>query len=468
MSVCPPGLVFNPNTLRCVKAEGRRGKRLQAVPAFQNTRAPSLERLAVPVYDALPEFAKSLTRSMTQSRLPEIKTQFQLPTFTRRQSQNTNRCPEGKILNPETGKCVKVGGRVQRRLEQRPRDDIEEERNVPILYTRKASKIPVGQRESMRNWISTHCSNSEEPFTGKNLRSMTDNEMSSLIKTSAGTCLRAEYLDHHIRHEREKGREVMDPVAQRKLTLSNMDVLGRVVRRVVPDYRIPQYTRKVGATEKIASRPQTRAFRRLDEPPVSSGVRSVYPSYHSPAVPSTSPTIRTRAVPKTRSLLPQDRGGRSLLPQDRGGRSLLPQDRGGRSGLPNPPPTAYPENWKFFIGKDARSGNDFYSVYYYDKDMATMTEEGVQIPAAAIQIDMGLIPAFVGVVESGTPTCTTSALVEKLIALHKKNKLLHKLGNQLVATLELPAERNRWKTPDGAIQRRFFQQVCEYLDELVA
>jgi len=430
MSVCPPGLVFNPTTLRCVKAEGRRGKRLQAVPAFQETRT-TLGRLAVPVYDALPEFARSLTRSATQSRLPELRSD--LPTFTRR-APSEDRCPEGKILNPDTGKCVKVGGRVQRRLERRPEDG---ERNVPILFTRKASKIPIGPRESMRSWISTQCANSEEPFTGKNLRAMTDNEMSSLIKTSAGTCLRAEYLDQHIRHERERGKEVMDPVAQRKLTLSNMDILGRVVRRVVPDYRVPQYTRKAGATERIATRPQTRAERSqsAEQQPVRE--RGIYPSYHSQMVPSTSPTIRTR-MPRT------------------------------RSGLPNPPPTAYPENWKFFIGKDARSGNDFYSVYYYDKNMVTVTEEGVQIPAAAIQIDMGLIPAFVGVVESGQPNCTTSALVEKLIALHKKNKLLHKLGNQLVATLELPSERNRWKTPDGAIQRRFFQQVCQYLDELVA
>jgi len=127
----------------------------------------------------------------------------------------------------------------------------------------------------------------------------------------------------------------------------------------------------------------------------------------------------------------------------------------------------YPENWKFFVGKDARSGNDFYSVYYYDKDMTAVTNEGIQVPAEAIQIDIGVIPAFVGVTESGNPNCTTSALVEKLIALSKKNKLIHKLGDQYVGTVELPAERARWKTPDGAIQRRFFQQVCQYLDELL-
>jgi hypothetical protein len=99
--------------------------------------------------------------------------------------------------------------------------------------------------------------------------------------------------------------------------------------------------------------------------------------------------------------------------------------------------------------------------------MAEVTNEGVQVPADSIQIDIGVIPAFVGVSESGNPSCTTSALVEKLIALSKKNKLIHKLGNQYVGTLELPTERNRWKTPDGAIQRRFFLQVCQYLDELL-
>ena len=449
MSVCPPGLVFNPNTLRCVKAEGRRGKRLQSIPAFQRTRVA-----AVPVYNALPEFARSLTRSFTQSRLPSLRDEFRLPVFTRRQSNAGDRCPEGKILNPATGKCVKVGGRVQRRINRGPLGDEDgtRERSVPMLYTRKASKIPLGQRESMRNWISTQCANSEEPFTGKNLRAMTENEMSSLIRTSAGTCLRAEYLDRHIRHERERGREVMDPIAPRKLTLSNMDILGRVVRRVVPDYRVPQFTRKAGATERIASRPQTRAFRHLaneNEPvpvPVPSSVVPITTRSVHTVVPAAA-TARPAVYPSYHNPMPQTRKKENKVTAKA---------------------TAYPENWKFFIGKDARSGNDFYSVYYYNKDMSTVTDDGVQIPSTAIQIDIGIIPAFVGVVESGTPSCTTSALVEKLIALHKKNKLLHKLGNQLVATVELPAERNRWKTPDGAIQRRFFQQVCTYLDELVA
>jgi hypothetical protein len=274
-----------------------------------------------------------------------------------------------------------------------------------MLYTRKASKIPVGPREVMKNWISTQCANSEEPFTGKNLKAMADEEMVSLIKTSAGTCLRAEYLDRHIRHERERGTEVMDPMnPRRQLTLSNMDILGRTIRQVVPDYRVPQYTRK--------------------------------------AARETQPVVGQPAAVQQATRQPVTR-------------------------VPIPQATSYPENYKFFIGKDARSGNDFYSVYYYDKDQATVTNAGVQIPPQAIVIDIGIIPAFVGVVESGNPACTTSTLVEKLLALHKKQKLLHKLGNQLVATIEMPAERARWKTPDGAIQRKFFQQVCAYLDELV-
>jgi hypothetical protein len=271
----------------------------------------------------------------------------------------------------------------------------------------------------MRNWISSQCANAEEPFTGKNLKAMTEEEMGSLIKTSAGTCLRAEYLDRHIRHEREKGREVMDPLnPRRQLTLSNMDILGRTIRQVIPNYRVPQHTRRAMG-DKLLTRGAL---------PVAAAVKP------TPA----ATLLRTRAAAAA--------------------------DLTQRTRIAG---TSYPENWKFFIGKDARSGNDFYSVYYYDKDMATVTNDGVKIPQQAIVIDVGIIPAFVGVVESGNPACTTSTLVEKLLALHKKQKLLHKLGNQLVATIELPGERGRWKTPDGAIQRKFFQQVCQYLDELV-
>ena len=434
MSLCPPGSVFNPQTLRCVKSGGRLGRRIQTIPAvtrrmntYQPTYQPVTRLTPIPVYDALPQLARAVTRSMRQSRLPVLapdssqRSFFMGPSMTQgpastmqgpastmqgQVQEQENRCPAGKILNPETGKCVKVGGRVQRRLQRLPQEGTES--SPPMLYTRKASKIPVGSREAMKNWISSQCANSEEPFTGKNLKAMADTEMVSLIKTSAGTCLRAEYLDRHIRHERERGTEVMDPMnPRRQLTLSNMDILGRTIRQVVPDYRVPQYTRKA----------QVQAATR-----------------QSPA----QVQFTTRQAPAQT-----------------------------RTGLPVPKATSYPDNWKFFIGKDARSGNDFYSVYYYDKDQATVTNAGVQIPPQAIVIDIGIIPAFVGVVESGNPACTTSTLVEKLLALHKKQKLLHKLGNQLVATIEMPGERARWKTPDGAIQRRFFQQVCAYLDELV-
>lgn len=440
MSLCPPGSVFNPQTLRCVKAGGRLGKRLQT-PAltrrqsnnYQPSFPTSFTRLApIPTYDAVPQLARAITRSIRQSRIPILA-----PDLVRRvsdrpvifgsgltrpsmtPSSSSDACPDGKILNPATGKCVKVGGRVQRRIQRGPSNEGYDAR-APMIYTRKAVKIPISTPESMRNWISSQCANAEEPFTGKNLKAMTEEEMGSLIKTSAGTCLRAEYLDRHIRHEREKGREVMDPLnPRRQLTLSNMDILGRTIRQVVPNYRVPQHTRRAMG-DKLLTRGAL---------PVAAAVKP------TPAV----------TLPKTRPAAPA-------------------ADLTQRTRIAG---TSYPENWKFFIGKDARSGNDFYSVYYYDKDMATVTNDGVKIPQQAIVIDVGIIPAFVGVVESGNPACTTSTLVEKLLALHKKQKLLHKLGNQLVATIELPGERGRWKTPDGAIQRKFFQQVCQYLDELV-
>ena len=435
MSACPPGLVFNPQTLRCVKVGGRIGKRLAPIASEERGWTTRKNDFYSRAESYVPKLLRNFTRSVTsQSRLPELLTRGRGSPTRSIPVTFEDRCPVGKILNPATGKCVKVGGRVQRKIQRAPTEG--EGRGPPILYTRKASKIPQGNREAMRNWISTQCANSEEPFTGKNLRAMSEGEMSSIIRTSAGTCLRAEYLDQHIRHEREKGKDVVDPLnPRRQLTLSNMDILGRVARRVLPDYRIPQVTRKAPSVTsvKIAERPLTRAPR----------PQAVYPSYHNP-------TVRIQddeqLRPRTRSSSPKP-----VTPS-------MPKQTG---------QGPYPANWKFFIGKDARSGNDFYSVYYYDKDMAEVTNEGVQIPPEARQIDIGVIPAFVGVSESGNPSCTTSALVEKLIALSKKNRLIHKLGNQYVATVELPSERARWKTPDGAIQRRFFQQVCQYLDELL-
>ena len=81
MSLCPPGSVFNPQTLRCVKAGGRLGKRLQT-PALTRRQSNNYQisyprqsvpftRVApIPIYNAVPQLAQAITRSIRQSRIP--------------------------------------------------------------------------------------------------------------------------------------------------------------------------------------------------------------------------------------------------------------------------------------------------------------------------------------------------------------------------------------------------------------
>jgi hypothetical protein len=290
---------------------------------------------------------------------------------------------------------------------------------VPEVETHKANKIPIGDKETMRAWIDKHCSNTEEPFTGRSLRALQPDEMSSILRTSAGTCLRSDYLDAYVRKERAQGREVRDPLKGTPLTLSNMDILGRVLRRTIPDYRVPQVTRRV-----ISPR-----FTRNQK---------------SRASPEVIEIRRTRNQPLEQRL-PQIQ--RQIYPP------LQRHDN-------------LPEHLKFFVGKDARSGDNFYSIYYYDKRQVESNENGLTIPSSAIKIDIGLIPSYVSLNESRNPLCTTAALVETILSLHKKRKLVRKLGSEYTAAIELPTDRAQWKTPDGAIQKRFFQQVCEYLRAL--
>ena len=89
-----------------------------------------------------------------------------------------------------------------------------------------------------------------------------------------------------------------------------------------------------------------------------------------------------------------------------------------------------------------------------------MQENGVHIPADAIKIDIGIFPAYVGPTESGDKECTTNAMISLLFNLNKKNRLVHKLGTEIVPIIELPRNRAQWKTPDGAIQRKFFKQCA--------
>jgi hypothetical protein len=438
MSTCPPGFVFNPESYRCVKDSGRIGKRLQKNPVIApilTRRLPTrfqasqinlpirqaTRRVALPIYEnnfmerplSVPQM---LTRLIRDSReiVPVLRS-------------DSDGCEEGKVRNPITKKCIKKDGRTQRRLQKQsdPYQAIRREtRRVPAvpmipmdlrrtevlpeLETQKANKIPIGDKETMRAWMDKHCSNTEEPFTGRSLRALQPDEMSSVLRTSAGTCLRSDYLDAYVRKERAQGREVRDPLKGTPLTLSNMDILGRVLRRTIPNYRVPQVTRRVI---------QPRFTR----------------NQRSRGSPEVIEVRRTRAQP-------------------------LEQPPVQRNDLP--------EHLKFFIGKDARSGDDFYSIYYYDKRQVESNENGLTIPSSAIKIDIGLIPSYVSLNESRNPLCTTAALVETILSLHKKRRLVRKLGSEYTAAIELPTDRAQWKTPDGAIQKRFFQQVCEYLRSL--
>jgi len=452
MSTCPPGFVFNPESYRCVKDSGRIGKRLQKTPViapiltrrlptrFQTSQInlpirQTTRRVALPVYennfmDQRLSVPQMLTRLIRDSReiVPVLRS-------------DSDGCEEGKVRNPITKKCIKKDGRTQRRLQKQSDPSYQairretrrnlnyqpirsETRRVPAvpavrevlpeLETHKANKIPIGDKETMRAWMDKHCSNTEEPFTGRSLRALQPDEMSSILRTSAGTCLRSDYLDAYVRKERGLGREVRDPLKGTPLTLSNMDILGRVLRRTIPNYRVPQVTRRVI---------QPRFTR----------------NQRSRASPEVIEIRRTRVQEEQRQPVQ---------------RQIYPSVQR-HEGMP--------EYLKFFIGKDARSGDDFYSIYYYDKRHVESNENGLTIPSSAIKIDIGLIPSYVSLNESRNPLCTTAAIVETILSLHKKRRLVRKLGSEYIAAIELPTDRAQWKTPDGAIQKRFFQQVCEYL-----
>lgn len=430
MASCPPGFIFNPETYRCVKYTGRIGRKIQKSPPI----APILTRRYS--RNKIPGVGPALRLSQPSVRLSQPSVRFNqpvlrlntrhatrgLPLYVTRPSQepiligrltrrnvkpefkhNAKDCGPNMIRNPESGKCIKKDGRIYKYLMRKGLQTPST--RLSSRLPSRAARIPVADKSTMREWIMDNCENIEEPFTGRNLRSLTEDEMGTIIKTTAGTCLRADYLDAHVRRARESDRNVRDPLKSNKqLTLSNMDIMGKQIRRYEPDYRVPQPTRKTRVP--VFSSPQlTRKT-----------------NVHVSSIP--------RSTRKTN--------------------------------------VSVPSGWKFFIGKDGRSGDDFYSVYYYDSNITEATDDGLFIPPAAVKIDIGLIPAYVSVEESHDSSCTTATLVSRLVSLNKKGRLIRRLGSELVGVIELPHERSHWKTPDGAIQRQFFKQVCSYLRELDA
>jgi len=118
---CPPGKEINPKTGRCVKTKTQKVKKIKLSKAIKTTPKQKVviklepEPVKEQVKELVPEPVKQVSKSCPEGKELNPKTGRCVKTKTQKERKIKKEkvepmrktCPEGKELNPKTGRCVK-------------------------------------------------------------------------------------------------------------------------------------------------------------------------------------------------------------------------------------------------------------------------------------------------------------------------------------------------------------------------
>ena len=116
---CPEGKIFNPATGRCVKIDGKVGKKLleqqRGSVALNRQKNKPQQSKECPTDKILnPATGRCVKRTgKVGKKLLEQQTNSSQPVP---QPDQNKECSPDKIVNPETGRCVKRTGKVGRKI----------------------------------------------------------------------------------------------------------------------------------------------------------------------------------------------------------------------------------------------------------------------------------------------------------------------------------------------------------------
>lgn len=416
---CPPGMVLNPLTLRCVRADGRVARNLSRRgiigeyeayapvigPRRITQRAPRRAAAAVgygfapppvPRAPALPEFgALFAAPPAPATEAPPKSRGVAIPELT-----GALPCPPGTTRNPRTRRCIKMTGRTFKRvfppaapntgradgrldLAPAPAPAPAPIRPAPIRIPRpipaartyseesialpvgSAAAAPFGDRSSILEWADVNCVNSRDPLTNTDIAEAPLDALQGLVRTHDGQCTFAPALHSHVARIHKTGDVATLPADRSThMTLDDFRALRDAMRRGEPSYKIP---------------------------------------------------------------------GRRRQP---------------------PPPT-----WRLYIASDRRSGPDFASIMYVDTTKGRITPYGVEYPPESVRVDLGFIPVSV---PPGS-RCTPKTVSEIIAHLATINKLLIPVAGGWKPVAGMPFKKSHWERDTAARLTRFCQDLAKVL-----
>lgn len=256
---CPPGKVFNPMTGRCVLVTGK-----AALHAYRQGYVGAAE--AQQAYAAVQQYGYQPKRRTRKQYAPAgLAGAFganvrhtrvaQAPALGRAPVLIPD-CKAGYERNPDTGRCIKVGGRTHKRRYPIPSAagagagtgaGERANQNVRRISSEGPIAIPLGKsgiapiadKAAILGWAGRNCKHKNDALTGKRFVDESPIALQTLVRLHDGSCVTASALDAAVSAQHKKGEIATIPGGDH-LTLEDFHALRDTMRRTAPGYKIPQ------------------------------------------------------------------------------------------------------------------------------------------------------------------------------------------------------------------------------------
>ena len=440
---CPPGMILNPRSLRCVKATGRVAKDLvrhgnigeldvgyyaaaATAPRARRVtlrapRAPSAE----PNYRSLAG-AFGVGAAGRTAAIPALGALFAAPAAAAPKPAAPRRaaaipeltgaepCPPGTMRNPRTRRCIKITGRTYKRLAAPAVATPAVATAAPAVATAApavAAPAPIGV--PLR-------SPAPRPVYRVATRAATAGAVRTSSESSTrlpvGSAAPAPIGDRNtiLEWATTNCDNARDPLTNTIFAASGLETLQRMVR-------------------------------------THDGVCTLGPALHShvAAAHRTGQIATLPADPSSHMTLDDFKALRNIMRREDPGYKIP-----GRRRQP-PPPT-----WQLYIASDTRSGPGYATVMYVDTNKGRVTPYGVEYPPESVRVDLGFIPVSV----SGPALCSPKTVSELIAHLADNNKLLVPVAGGWKAVGGFPYKKSYWDIDSAARLSR----LCQDLAKIVA
>jgi len=162
-------------------------------------------------------------------------------------------CPPDTQRNPDTGRCIKIGGRTFKRVLAPPAPPKPVPAHIRRTSSEAGPRLPVGtaavaplaDRPTILGWATGNCAQQRDALTGIPLTSIDAAALQQLIRLHDGTCVLAPPLHTKAAAQHREGKPATlpaDPTSH--MTLDDFKALRTAMRRTNPAYKLPPRRRQ--------------------------------------------------------------------------------------------------------------------------------------------------------------------------------------------------------------------------------